>query len=230
MVDKYEAKFFIAERVGKDYVIPTIGVYDNVDQINYDALPSSFVMKTTHDSGTVVVCRDKSNLDIKATNGFLSKRLKRNYFLTQREWPYKDVKPRIIIEELIGDKKDDLCDYKFFCFNGVPRLMFIVSNRWKEGGHKADFFDTDGNKLDIYQPGFENNPKTPELPSCFEKMKELAAFLSKGVPLLRVDFYAVDDKIFVGELTFSDSGGYAPFIPDKYNYIFGDMIELPFNE
>lgn len=227
MVDKYEAKSFIEERIGKVYIIPTIGLYDDVSQINYSSLPNSFVMKTTHDSGTVVVCHNKSELDIQKTNEFLAMRLKRDYFYPEREWPYKDVKHRIIIEELIGENCDDLRDYKFFCFNGVPKLMFIVSNRWKEGGHKADFFDMDGNKLDVYQPGFENNPHTPELPSCFEKMKELAAVLSKDIPLLRVDFYAVDDKIYVGELTFSDSGGYVPFIPDKYNRIYGDMITLP---
>ena len=229
MVDKYEAKTFIEERIGKEYVIPTLGIYDNVSQIDYSALPDSFVIKTTHDSGTVIVCKDKSKLDIIETNKRLKKSLRRNYFYSEREWPYKNVKPRIIVEELIGSGERDLMDYKFFCFNGKPRLMFIVSNRRLPGGHKADFFDMEGKHLDLWQEGFVNNPNTPKLPpyDTFEEMKRIAAVLSEGVSLLRVDMYYINGKIYVGELTFSDSGGYALFVPDAYNRTIGDWIELP---
>lgn len=229
MVDKYEAKSFIEERVGKEYVIPTLGIYESVLQIDYGALPNSFVIKTTHDSGTVIVCKDKSELDIKKVNALLTKRLRRNYFYSEREWPYKNVKPRIIVEEMIGKGEKDIMDYKFFCFNGEPKMMFIVSNRRLPGGHKADFFDMEGNHLDVWQLGFENNPSTPQLPTSevFEKMKSIASVLSKDVPLLRVDLYYVNQKIYVGELTFSDSGGYAPFEPTEYNHIIGNWIKLP---
>lgn len=227
MVDKYEAKDFITEIVGQEYVIPTLGIYNSVNEIDYDKLPNEFVIKTTHDSGTVIVCKDKNKLDRNYVKKYISTRLKRRYYYAEREWPYKNVKPRIIIEELIGKNCDDIWDYKFFCFNGEPKLMFIVTNRFKEGGHKADFFDMDGNHLDVCQPGFENNPIRPTLPDCFEKMKDLASKLSKGIAQLRVDFYYVNGQVYVGELTFSDSGGYAPFTPKEYNYIMGNYIKLP---
>lgn len=228
MVDKYEAKDFISKKVGAKYLIPTIALYDSVSDINYSALPDSFVIKTTHDSGTVVLCPDKKSFDFVSANRILNRGLKRNYFYSEREWPYKDVKPRIIVEELIGNGERDLMDYKFFCFNGKPQLMFIVSNRRLPGGHKADFFDMEGKHLNLWQKGFENNPQTPKLPphEIFEEMKSMAAVLSEGVPLLRVDMYYLNGKIYVGELTFSDSGGYALFVPDEYNSIFGDWIEI----
>ena len=230
MVDKYEAKDFIKEKVGDEYIIPTIGIFNRAEEIQYEDLPQSFVMKTTHDSGTVVVCKDKAQLNIDQTNNYLNKRLKRNYYYREREWPYKDVKPRIIVEKLIGNEGEDLRDYKFFCFNGEPKLMFVVSNRWKVGGHKADFFDMEGNKVDVYQPGYENSTVAPQLPPCFEQMKELASILSAGIPHLRVDFYFTNNQIYVGELTFSDSGGYVPFIPEQYNKILGDWIHLPIDK
>lgn len=227
MVDKYEAKNFIQKKIGTEYIIPTIGIYDNAKEINYSLLPDQFVMKTTHDSGTVVVCKDKYKLDIKKTNRYLDNRLRRKYYLIEREWPYKNVQPKIIVEKLIGQPGEDLCDYKFFCFDGHPKLMFIVSNRWGEGGHKADFFDMEGNPVNVYQPGYENSLVAPDLPPCFEQMKEIASVLSADVPHLRVDFYYTNNQIYVGELTFSDSGGYVPFIPDEYNKILGDWIKLP---
>lgn len=226
LVDKYEVKQFVTDQIGPGHVIPTLGIYNSVDEINYDKLPDSFVIKTTHDSGTVIVCKDKSILDKNYVKKFITKRLKRRYYYYEREWPYKNVKPRIIIEELIGKNDDDILDYKFFCFDGKPEMMFIVSNRFKEGGHKGDFYDMDGNHLNVWQPGFENNSIRPELPNCYKKMQEYASILSKGIPQLRVDFYYVNGVIYVGELTFSDGGGYCPFIPDEYNYIMGDYIKL----
>lgn len=227
MVDKYEAKKFISSIVGEEYIIPTLGIYNSVDEIDYNKLPNEFVIKTTHDSGTVIVCRDKSQLDKNYVRKYINKRLKRKYYYAEREWPYKHVKPRIIIEALIGKDIQDLRDYKFFCFSGEPKLMFIISERFTGSGHKADYYDMYGNHVDVYQPGYENNPNRPELPACFSEMKRLAAKLSKDVPHLRVDFYFADNRIYVGELTFSDAGGYLPFIPDKWNMIMGDYITLP---
>lgn len=227
MVDKYEAKSFLKERVGEEFVIPTIGIYDKVSQIDYSQLPDSFVMKTTHDSGTVVVCQDKSKLNIKETNKFLSKRQKRNYYLTEREWPYKNVKPRIIIEENINKEGGELNDYKFYCFNGEPKILYITSNRSKEGGLREDYFDIKGNHIEVTQKGYPNNQITPLLPQNFNIMKDLARILSAGIPHLRVDFYEIGGKIYVGELTFSDGGGYASFDPESYNRIIGDWLVLP---
>lgn len=227
MADKYLAKDFIQTRIGAQYVIPTIAVYDHAKDIDYDSLPEKFIMKTTHDSGTVVICRNKSLLNIKKTNSYLNRRLKVKYYLKEREWPYKDIKPRIIIEKLLGSDEDDLMDYKFYCFNGTPKLLTVISNRWGSGGHKADFYDMEGKKVSITQPGYNSSEITPRLPIVFDKMKELAQQLSKNIPQIRVDFYYTGGQIYVGELTFFDSGGYLTFIPEKYNKILGDWIDLP---
>lgn len=230
MVDKYEAKDFIAEKVGSEYIIPTLGIYNTVDEIDYDKLPNEFVIKTTHDSGTVIVCKDKSKLDKEYVRKYISERLKRRYYYSEREWPYKDVKPRIIIEKNINVNDEDLRDYKFFCFDGEPKALYITTNRGLEGGLKEDFFYADGKHMEVNQKGYYNNPVTPELPNNFEKMKELARVLANGIPQLRVDFYEINDKVFVGELTFSDGGGFSPFVPGEYNRIFGDWIKLPIDK
>lgn len=227
MVDKYEAKRFIEERIGAEYVIPTLGLYDTANEIDYDTLPEAFVMKTTHDSGTVIVSTDKASLDKTYVQQFLTKRLKRNYYYTEREWPYKGLKPRIIIEENINTDNEDLKDYKFFCFDGEPQALYITTNRGMEGGLKEDFFYANGEHMEVNQEGYHNNPITPQLPINFEKMKDLARILAAGIPQLRVDFYEVKGKVYVGELTFSDGGGYAPFAPKEYDTIFGDWIKLP---
>lgn len=227
MVDKYEAKEYISKKIGNQYIVPTLGIYNNANEVNYKELPDQFVMKTTHDSGTVVICKDKSQLDINRVNKYLNKRLRRNYYLIEREWPYKNVKPRIIVEKMLGEKNEDLMDYKFLCFNGNPMLMFTVSGRYTGGGHKADFFDMNGNRVDVYQPGYENSECPPQLPPCYQQMIELAGILSQGIPHLRVDFYYTNNQIYVGELTFSDSGGYVSFIPDEWNYTLGNWIKLP---
>lgn len=226
MVDKYEVKGFVSQTIGKEYIIPTYGIYDKAEDIDYSILPNSFIMKTTHDSGTIVICKDKTKLDKKKSNQYLNRRLKKKYYLKERELFYKDVKPRIIIEKMIGELGEDLRDYKFYCFNGEPKLMFIISNRWGEGGHKADYFDMDGKPVKISQPGFDNSEILPSLPPVFEEMKVLAAKLSKDIPHLRVDFYYTQNKIYVGELTFFESGGYLPFYPEEINTLLGNWIDL----
>lgn len=230
MVDKYDAKKFIGKKIGFEYVVPTLGIYEHASNIDYDSLPVSFVMKTTHDSGTVVICRDKSSLDITRTNSFLEKRLHRKYWLIEREWPYKNVKPRIIIEKFLGNNNEDLHDYKWFCFDGEPKLMFIISGRNTVSGHKADFYDMSGHSVKIWQPGYNNSEFPPSVPPCFKEMKYLAKVLSSGIKHLRVDFYYTDNHIYVGELTFSDSGGYLEFMPKEWNITLGNWITLPSDE
>lgn len=227
MADKYLAKLFIRDRIGEQYTIPTIALYNHTKDIKYESLPNQFVIKTTHDSGTVLICRDKATLNISKINKYIDKKLRIKYYLKEREFPYKGIQPRIIIEQLIGKEDEDLMDYKFFCFNGIPKLMMIISNRWGKDGHKADFYDMYGNYIKISQIGYSNSLIPPKIPSAFDEMKCLASKLSCGVPHLRVDFYYTEGKIFVGELTFFDSGGYLSFIPEKYNKILGDWINLP---
>ena len=228
MVDKFEAKQFAAQRIGEQYVVPLLaGPWERFDQIDFEALPDQFVLKTTHDCGGVWICKDKSSLDRQAAKEFLEKHLKRDYYSTGREWPYKNVKPRIFAEAFLAELEDDLRDYKFFCFDGVPKLMFIASERQsKEQETKFDFFDMDFNHLSIIN-GHPNSPNPISRPENFEKMKELAAVLSKGIPHLRVDFYECSGRLYLGEMTFSHWVGLVPFEPEEWDEKLGSWIKLP---
>lgn len=228
MVDKYEAKCYVADRIGEEYIIPTLGVWDQVDDIDFDALPEQFVLKCTHDSGGIVICRDKARFDIEKAKRILKKAQKKNFFYHGREWVYKEIKPRIIAEAYLEDTAtEELRDYKFFCFDGTARALFIASDRQKEGEEvKFDFFDIDFNHLDFRQ-GHPNATTEIQKPKTFEQMKRLAEQLSLGFSQLRVDFYEVDGRLYFGEMTFFHHNGFVPFDPPKWDYVFGQWIELP---
>lgn len=231
MVDKYEAKKYVAERIGEGYIIPTLGVWDSFDEIDFDALPDQFVLKCTHDSGGLVICRDKSKLDIETARAKIERSLKRNYYWHGREWPYKDVKPRILAEQYMEDSVTrELRDYKFFCFNGEMKAMFIASERYNETTEtRFDFFDRQFCHLP-FTNGHPNAEVLPAKPEKFEEMCVLAEKLAGDIPLLRVDFYDVDGKIYFGELTFSHWSGMMPFEPKQWDERFGDWIKLPQKE
>lgn len=226
LVDKHEVKSFVAERIGEEYIIPTLGVWDNVEDIDFDALPNQFVLKCTHDSGGLVICRSKKDLDLRAARNKIKKRLKRNYYWYGREWPYKNVKPRIIAEPYLEDKKNgELRDYKFFCFDGQAKVMFVATERQKKGEEvKFDFFDMDFKHLDLRQ-GHPNAKSPVEKPETFEQMRKLAELLSQGIPQIRVDFYEVDGKNYFGEMTFFHFCGTVPFEPEEWDYTFGEWIK-----
>lgn len=228
MVDKYLAKDLISQKVGKDYVIPTLGKWNWFEEIDFSQLPEQFVLKCNHDCGSVYVCKDKKTFNYNLVRRKINSALKKNYYWRTREWPYKDVVPCIIAEQYMEDSTThDLKDYKFFCFDGVVKALFIASDRQeKDKDTKFDFFDADYNHLDFCN-GHPNANPTPKKPQSFDKMKELASVLSKGIPLLRVDFYEVDGKPYVGELTFSHWNGMVPFTPEEWDYIFGEWITLP---
>lgn len=228
MVDKAEAKKYVAERIGEEYIVPTLGVYNKFDDINFDEMPQRFVIKCTHDSGGLVIVRDKASFDKVKAKKKIEKALKANPYTVDREWPYKNVKPRIIVEQYLEDSKtSELRDYKFFCFNGEVKALFIASDRYKEGEEtKFDFFDTEYNHLP-FTNGHPNASVVPEKPQQFELMKELAKELSKGIPHVRVDFYEVDGKVYFGELTFSHWSGMTSFDPIEWDYKFGEWIDLP---
>lgn len=227
MVDKFEAKKYVAERIGEEYIIPTLGVWDNFDDIDFDALPNQFVLKCTHDSGGLVIVRDKSKLDKAKARKKINRCLKTNYFYHGREWPYKNVKPRIIAETFMEDSEtSELRDYKFFAFNGEAKALFVATERQKAGTEvKFDFFDMEYNHLPI-RNGHPNADVTPKKPKCFDEMRVLAGKLSEGIPQLRVDFYEVDGKVYFGELTFAHFGGTVPFEPEEWDKTFGDWIDL----
>lgn len=227
MVDKHEVKQFVAGKIGAEYIIPTLGVWDCFDQIDFDALPDQFVLKCTHDSGGLAICRDKSKFNKKAAKKKIERCLKHNFFDTCREWPYKNVKPRIIAEQYMEDgQSKELRDYKFFAFDGAVKALFIATNRFGRGETCFDFYDMDFNHLD-FTNGHPNASTPPAKPACFEKMRELAEILSKGIPQVRVDFYEVNGAVYFGEMTFAHWSGMEPFRPEEWDEIFGSWIKLP---
>lgn len=227
MVDKYEAKAYIADIVGEEYIIPTYGVWDSFDEIDFESLPNRFVLKCTHNSGGVVVCLDRETFDIGKARQIIESCLAKNYYWHSREWQYKNVKPRIIAEEYLYDTDhpdDSIMDYKFLCFDGEPRLLYYAEENTDDP--YSDIYDMDFQKLDLQFPE-PNSPVIASKPEHFEKMKELARKLSKGFPHLRVDFYDVNGKLYVGELTFYHCAGIFEIRPEKWDRILGDWITLP---
>lgn len=237
MVDKYAVRDYIAERVGEEYLIPSLGVWDNPEQIDFDALPNQFVLKCTHNSGKgTCICQDKSLLDIEAVRQKLKEGLAQDYYRTSREWPYKNVPRRIIgekfmVDESNTDSKQALTDYKVFTFNGEPRLIYVYQSEHTESKSKpvntyCDVFDLDWNLVPVCQ-NFENDPITPSKPKNLKKMLELSRILSADIPFLRVDMYEINGKVYVGEMTFYSWAGFEPFHPEKWDYTLGKWLELP---
>ena len=225
MVDKYEVKNYISERIGSEYVIPTLGVYDSFDDIDFDKLPESFVLKSTHDSGGLVIVRDKSKLDKEKARAKIEKSLARNYYYHGREWPYKNVKPRIIAEQYMEDSaSSELPVYKIMTFGGVPKIIQTIQGD-KTAKETIDYFDTDWNLLELRQ-NFPNSEKPLTRPENLEKMLELAAGFSQGFAFLRVDFYEINGKVYFSEFTFYSDSGMAKFIPDEWDLRLGEWIKL----
>lgn len=230
LVDKYKVKDYVKEKLSTDEnIIKTIGVWNNFEEINFSILPDKFVLKTTNGGGSssVVICKDKSKFNIEETKQKLRLCSGKKSFIWSREYPYYNITPRIIAEEYIETRDDELSDYKFFCFNGEPKFLFVGTERQKEGQDvKFDFFDTKFNHLPI-KNGHENAMQPPSKPKNFEEMLEIARKLSKNIPHVRVDLYNVEGKIYFGELTFFHFGGFVRFEPEKWDQIFGEYLKLP---
>ena len=236
MVDKHAVKEYVAKRIGEEYVIPTLGVWDSPEDIDWDSLPDRFVLKTTHGGGGIgiVICNDKQALDKEKAIRKLRKSLNSDIYTTYREWPYKDVPKRIIAEQFMEEKNaddsvatKDLTDYKFFCFGGEPKYCQVIRDR--NTTETIDFYDMEWNHLPFYglnpvaRPGL-----TPVArPGHLDTMIEIARKLSKDIPFARIDLYVINDKEYFGEITFYPAGGFGTFTPDEWNRWLGDWIELP---
>ena len=226
MVDKIEVKKIVTDSIGKEYVIPTIGIFNSFEDIDFMKLPKQFVIKCSHDSGGIVICRDKSKFDVSIARKKIKRSLKQNYYLNGREWPYKNVRPRILIEKYMEDQESaDLTDYKLYCFHGQPYYCQVIKNR--QSNETIDFFDINWMHQEFtglekpYKPFFSGNI---EKPVNYNKMIEFAQRLSEGVPFLRVDFYEINKKLYFGELTFYPAGGFGEFYPRIWNEKLGDLI------
>lgn len=226
LVDKYAVKLYVTRRIGEKYVIPTLGVWERFEDIDFKVLPSQFVLKTTHDSGGVYICRDKSQLDINKAAKKLKKSLSKNYYWEHREYPYKNVRPRIIAEQYMVDESGyELKDYKIFCFQGVPHFIEVDFDRFT--GHKRNIYSTQW-KLLPFEIQYPSNPSLiHEKPKCLNEMLDIASQLSRGFLHVRVDLYVINDAVYFGELTFFHGTGMEKFSPEEWNYKFGRLIELP---
>lgn len=228
LVDKYEVKRIVAKKIGGEYIIPTLGVWENFSEINFDQLPNQFVLKCTHDSGSIVLCEDKRMFDYNKAKAILERGLRNNFFYNGREWPYKNVPPRIIAEEYMKNNDDSsLTDYKFYCFNGKPKFLYVSYGLADHSSAYINYVTLDWQKAPFRRPDFIEFEELPPKPIGFECMLNLAEVLSAGIPFLRVDFYEINNKIYFSELTFSPGSGYTPFIPQEYDRICGDFLQLP---
>lgn len=225
LVDKLAVKDYVAEKLGPEYVVPVIaGPWDSVDEIDFDALPDQFVLKCTHDSGGVVICRDKAQLDREAVKAKLAKALGRNFYWPMREWPYKNVKPRVFAEKYLdGGAEASPNDYKVLCFAG--KALFVQVHKGRFVHHTQDYYDIDWNRLPLVQ-GIPLSETPDEKPVFLPELLSLSERLSQGFPHLRVDWFFADGRLYVGELTFYDSSGLEPFDPESYDRFFGDLICL----
>lgn len=228
MVDKYEVKSYIADKIGEEYIIPTLGVWDKFEDIDFDKLPDQFVLKCTHDSGGLVICKDKSKLDINAAKKKINNCLKNNFYYWGREWPYKNVKPRIIAEEYMVDENGvGLKDYKIHNFNGNAEFVLVCDGRFSADGFTEDFYNTSWEHMPVKRLDVPNSKINHEKPHLYEKMAELSEILSCNIPFVRTDFYVLGNKIYFGEITFYPASGMKKFEPDEWDYKFGELIKLP---
>ena len=227
MVDKYEAKIYVSEKIGEQYIIPTIGVWETIEDVDFNLLPKQFVLKCNHNSGLgMYICTDKSQMDVVEIKRQLKKGLEQNYYKIHREWCYKDVSRKIIAEEFIGTTENDLIDYKFMCFNGKVECSFTCSNRYSEDGLNVTFFDREWNKLP-FERHYSADKKEIEKPKSYDEMIRLAECLAEGLPFVRVDFYEVDARPLFGELTFYPGAGFEEFNPQEWDRKLGDFLQLP---
>ena len=228
-VDKYSVRDYIKKTIGEEYLIPLIGVYNTVDEILWGELPNQFVLKCTHGSGSNIICKDKNQLDIIGAKKKLSKWMKKNWYWFGREWPYKNLRPRIICEEFISEDNEIPYDYKVMCFNGEAKLIQVHANRFAIN-HTQNFYDVMWNKTTIsqgYSYGSFLSEGADKKPKCLETMLKLSEHLSRNTYHVRIDWYEVEGRLYFGEITLFDGSGLYPFDNENDNLMLGSWISLP---
>ncbi|MDD4363726.1 MAG: ATP-grasp fold amidoligase family protein [Atribacterota bacterium] len=232
MVDKYAVREYIAKTIGAEYLIPLLGVWDTFDEIDFDQLPDQFVLKCNHDSGTVVICKDKQTFDVDAARKKINARINYNYYYSGREWPYKNVKPKIIAEKYMSQMGcDDLVDYKIMCFNGKAKCEFTCTNRRLETGLNVTFFDLNWNRLP-FERHYPVDPNEIDKPNQLSKMISLSEALAIALDtvFVRIDFYEINNQLFFGEFTLYPGAGLEEFTPDIWDKRLGNWLKLPIEE
>lgn len=229
MVDKYAVREYVSKKIGDEYLIPLLGVWEKFEDINFNELPDKFVLKCTHDSGGVMICKEKKYFDKNKAKLFFDKHLSNNYYYGTREYPYKNIKPKIIAEKYLEDEiiKQTPEDYKLMCFNGKVKCSFVCTERGSDNGLKVTFFDEYWKKLPfsrMYPASTQDIPK----PINYDKMVELSEILASNIPFVRIDFYEVNNKLYFGEITFYPGSGLEEFTPVEWDYKLGELIKLPY--
>ena len=228
MADKYLVRDYIAEKLGQEHLIPLLGVWDDPDDIDFDALPDQFVLKCNHNSGLgMCICKDKSKLDIAKVKEELRKGLRQDYYLHGREWPYKDSPRKIVCEKFMTDSGAELADFKIHNFNGEPRFVLVCRDRFQATGLTEDFFSEKWEHLDIKRPNVPNASQPIPEPAELAQMLEFSRILAKDIPFVRTDFYVIDHKVYFGEITFFPASGMSAFEPESWDDTFGSWLELP---
>lgn len=227
LMDKITVKNFIIDKIGEEHIIKTIGCWDQFDEINFNELPNQFVLKCNHDSGSVTICEDKTAMDMDKVKERLNFFVNRNYFWEAREWGYKNIKPKIMAEELLVDSKGEaVSDHKFYCFHGEPKLYMAATIKDKTTQEEVyDFFDENGNYLPI-EDHEDPDHKIPNLPKNFEKMLKITKTLSEDLPFVRVDLYEAGEKVYFGELTFYPDAGFDNEFTEDWDLKLGEWIDL----
>lgn len=226
LADKYLVREYVREKIGEEYLVPLLGVYDKYKDIDFKKLPNQFVIKCNHDSGGVVICRNKEEFDYVKARKKINRSLSRNYYYHGREWAYKNIRKRIIAEKYIEDSQGgDLRDYKIMCFNGVAKMSFVCSNRETAEGLCVNFYDLNWNEMP-FERHYPRNKEKIKKPRNYEKMLFLAEKLSVGLKFARIDFYEVDDKIYFGEITLYPGNGFEEFSPDEYDTYIGEWLDI----
>lgn len=229
MVDKFAVKEYVANIIGEEHIIPTLGIWNSFDEIDFSSLPNQFVLKTTHGGGGggVVICKDKNTFDKQKAKKVLQKSLNSDIYWNYREWPYKDVPKRIIAEQFMSNNGKDLEDYKIHNFNGKPKFILVCSNRYGNSAMIDDFYTPEWDLLDLKRPSHPNSATPAKAPSKLKEMLELSEILSKDIPFFRTDFYIINNKVYFGELTFFPASGMSKFEPEEWDNILGTWIQLP---
>jgi len=227
LTDKYDVRLYLEDKGFAGILNELYGVYNGVDEIDFSKLPERFIIKATHGSSMNIICKDKKSLSWATCRHLMNKWLKRNYYHLGREWAYKDIKPRLICEKYLENEEcNELIDYKFYCYNNKPEVLFVCTGRFSADGLKYNAYDMDWNRIYAYK-GKPSSDLVIEKPDNLKAMITIASELCQGFPFVRVDLYSVKGKIIFGELTFYPDSGTSPFTPDKYNYFFGDLFMLP---
>ena len=227
MVDKLIAKDIIKNTIGSEYVVETLHTWDTVDEIDFNSLPNRFVLKTNHDSGGVFICRDKSDFNEEIAKKNLKKHLSNNYYFKFREWPYRNVVPKIFAEKYLENNNgsSSLTDYKIYCFNGVPRMILVCSDRFSETGVKFTYFDLDWNLLDIQKKGYSTDPFQVR-PVCLDEMLSCIQKFNLDIPFLRFDFFEINNRLYLGEFTFFPEAGFPNFTSSTVDEKLGNLLQL----